>query len=140
MRRVFRIACGWGGTPAVVLAAALLCACGAHRTYEGELPDDDVAIVTGSRTVTGVRIFFRGWNADGEEIVVYKIEVPAGPQRIKVHFTAPSGTHYRYGRTIRFTAIGGHTYQIKGVEWDDDVYIWVQDMYTHEVVGGEQPE
>jgi hypothetical protein len=108
--------------------------------YPGaELPDDSVAIVTGSRTVEGVRIFFRGRDEDGKEITVYKIEVPAGRQQITVHFTAPSGAIYRAGRTILFNAEGGHTYRVEGVEWDDRVYIWVEDTYTHEIVGGKKP-
>jgi len=125
---------------AILLAVGLVVGCSAHQTYPGpELPDDDVAIVKGSRAVAGVRIFFRGWDEDGNEITVYKIEVPAGNQTIKVHFTAPSGTQYRYGQTVRFVAEGGHSYQIKGLEWDDRVYIWVEDTYTHDVVGGEKP-
>lgn len=125
---------------ALSFAALVTPGCGAHQMYPGaELPDDSVAIVTGSRTVEGVRIFFRGWDEDGKEITVYKIEVPAGRQQLKVHFTAPSGAIYRAGRTVLFNAEGGHTYRVEGAEWDDRVYIWVEDTYTHEIVGGEKP-
>ena len=126
----------------VVLLALgwVLSGCAAHKAYPGpELPDDSVAIVTGSRTVAGIRIFFRGWEKDGSETVVYKIEIPAGRQELRIHFTAPSGTYYRLARTVMFDAEGGHTYQVKGLEWDDKVFIWIEDTYTHEVVGGEKP-
>jgi hypothetical protein len=108
--------------------------------YEGaELPDSTVAIVTGSRTVDGIRIFFRGWDKSGKEIAVYKIEVPAGEQRLTVYFTAPSGAVYGSGRLITFDALGGHSYRVEGVEWDNKIYIWVEDTDTHEIVGGERP-
>jgi hypothetical protein len=108
--------------------------------YEGaELPDASVAIVTGSRTVNGIRIFFRGWDEGGKEITVYKIEVPAGEQRLTVHFAARGGAVYGSGRLITFDARGGHRYRVDGVEWDNKIYIWVEDTYTHEVVGGEKP-
>jgi len=125
---------------ALLIVVLVAPGCGARQMYSGpELPDDSVAVVTGSRTVEGVRIFFRGWDEDGNEITVYKIEVPAGRQTLTIHFTAPSGTTYRAGRTIVFDAEGGRTYRVEGVEWDSTIYIWIEDTYTHEIVGGEKP-
>jgi hypothetical protein len=125
---------------AMLAAALLFSACGAKQMYPGpELPDDSVAIVTGSRTVAGIRIYFVGYDEGGEESPVYKIEIPAGERELKVHVTAPSGSYYRLARTISFYARGGHTYQVKGVEWDDKIWIWIEDTYTHEIVGGEKP-
>ncbi len=60
-------------------------------------------------------------------------------KRLTGHFTAPSGTICRSGRTIVFDAEGGRTYRVEGVEWDDTIYIWIEDTYTREIVGGEKP-
>ena len=118
----------------------VLSSCSAHKMYPGpERPDSDVAIVKGSRTVNGVQIFFLGHDKDGKEIPVLKIELTAGHHEISVQVGDAEGTRYPIVRTIAFEALGGHAYQIKGVEWDKRIWVWIEDTDTGYVVGGEKP-
>lgn len=128
---------------ALCLAGSLvltLPACGAHKMYPGpERPAEDVAVVTGARTVAGVRIFFIGTDGDGNEIPVYKIELGVGRHEINVQVGEAKGTKFPILRTISFDALGGHAYQVKGLDWDKRIWVWIEDTDTGQVVGGEKP-
>ncbi|UCH83656.1 MAG: hypothetical protein JSW50_14570, partial [Candidatus Latescibacterota bacterium] len=76
-----------------ILVMALSQSCGTKKMYPGpELPDEDVAVIKGSRTVAGIRIFFAGVDEDGHDDVVYKIEVPAGRRQIRIYFGTKDGS------------------------------------------------
>jgi len=123
-----------------VLAGLSLTACGAHRTYQGSLPESSVATVKGSRSSTGVRIYFVVYNSQGERKIVYTLEVPNGPQKVVVYFATPDGETSDHGVPLEFYADGGHTYQVKGARYDRGVWLWIEDTATHEVVGGRKPD
>ncbi len=127
---------------AAVLTAAAACvlSCGTTKMYSGPgLPNEEVAVIKGSRTVAGIRIYFSAVDEDGNETVVYRIEVPAGRRKIRIYFGTSEGTVHGMSRTLSFNAEGGHTYQVKGLEHDGKVWIWIEDTYTHETVGGKKP-
>jgi hypothetical protein len=125
-------------TSVVVLPA--LQGCGTTKVYPGpELPDEDVAVIKGSRTVAGIRIYFSTVDKDGNDEVTYSIEVPAGKRKIRLYFGTTDGSVQGMSRTLSFNAEGGHTYQVKGIEHDNRVWIWIEDTYTHKTVSGEKP-
>ncbi|UCG50937.1 MAG: hypothetical protein JSW58_12150 [Candidatus Latescibacterota bacterium] len=127
-------------TLGMAIFAAVAFGCGTARMYSGPgLPRDDVAVIKGSRTVAGIRIYFSAKDDEGNEQVVYKIEVPAGNRKIRIFFGTTDGEVTGLGRTLSFRAEGGHTYQVKGIEEDGRVWIWIEDTYTHAIVGGEKP-
>jgi hypothetical protein len=114
--------------------------CSATKAYSGpDLPDKDVAVIKGSRTVAGIRVYFSTVDEDGNDGVTYKIEVPAGQRKIRLYFGTTDGSVKGMSRTLAFNAEGGHTYQVQGVEHDGKVWIWIEDTYTHETVSGEKP-
>ena len=125
MRLPVILSLGW------LLPGLLLPACSARRMYPGpERPDSAVA---------GVRIFFLGQDKDGKPVPLYKIELAEGHHEINLQVGEAEGTSYPIIRTIAFEAKGGHAYEVKGVEWDKRIWVWIEDTYTHEIVGGEKP-
>jgi hypothetical protein len=117
----------------------MLIACGTHKTYQDPLPEAYVATVKGSRAAVGVRIFFRIPKSNGEEDIAYALEVPNGPQRIKVFFSLPNGEVSSVARQLTFYAEGGRTYRVKGADLDSRVWLWIEEEGTDAVVGGIRP-
>ena len=124
---------------ALSLIAAAIVACGSHKTYQDPLPDEYIATVKGSRSATGIRIYFTVLDHNGEEKLAYTLEVPTGPQKIVVYFATPDGKTSGTGWPLEFYADGGRTYQVKGSQYDRRVWLWIEDADTHEVVGGQKP-
>jgi hypothetical protein len=124
----------------VAVALPVLQGCGATKVYPGpDLPDKDIAVIKGSRTVAGIRIYFSTVDEDGNDDITYKIEVPAGKRKIRLYFGTTDGRVQGMSRTLAFDAKGGHTYQVQGIEHDDRVWIWIEDTYSHQIVCGERP-
>ena len=127
--------------PGVLLLVTLLCcSCGARKMYSGpERPRDDVAVIEGSRDVGGLRIYFSGTAGDGSEFDAPRIEIRPGRRELRVYFATESSDFIGGYLSIAFEARGGRTYRVRGTEYERSVWIWIEDTWTHEIVGGRRP-
>lgn len=124
----------------VVLACLLAVGCGARQMYPGDpLPREDVAVLEGSRTIDGVRIYFAGEDGNGNEFAASRIEIRPGRREIRVHFTTPESNFVGGYLPVQFEARGGHSYRVRGMHYEGSMWIWIEDTYSHEIVGGRKP-
>lgn len=101
--------------------------------------DQDVAVIEGSRDIGGIRIYFSGTDGHGNEFDAPRIEIQPGARELRVHFASENSNVIGGYLSVRCEARGGRTYRVRGTKHDGTVWIWIEDTYTHEVVGGRKP-
>ena len=118
----------------------VLQACGAEKMYRGaSLSEGRVVTIKGTRDPDGVSIFFGGINSEGQEYRANEIEVAPGSKEIRVYFITAKGNSKVFATSLMLHGEAGRTYRVVGYARGNDVWIWIEDADTRDVVAGRPP-
>ena len=133
----------------VVMSAIVLALIGCATTYDGErAPEEEPATIEGSYwgSLRYDRAAIRGIDEKDFGLrPVANASILPGDHSVTArcfHGWGPMSGAYGFVRTLEFTAVSGHKYQVKckrggpgGPAW-----AWIEDKTTGEVVAGDRPE
>lgn len=132
----------------VVVAFSLPTSCATlKKYYKGpDLPEDEIAVIkTAGVDYYGVFIrdtYFTAVDGIATDYLTNQVHVLPGSHNFSVRETLHIGCGgYKVYGMIGFEAEAGHEYEIlvRQTTFSQDVFIWVEDLDTGEIVAGNKP-